>query len=177
MLSGVVILTDKPFDIGDFIEVGTYKGTVLDITFRSTRIQALDNSFITIPNSTITTEYVVNWNKLESRRFECILNLSMDTTSEKIKNVIEKLKLVLKNNPTIMPETVQVHFDTISSYSSDIKIFLYINETDYKKFLDAKEKIYCDILELVEKENIDLAYPTQTVYVKGTEQENKIDIN
>lgn len=173
LLSGTIILTDKPFDIGDYIEVGDCKGTVIDITFRSTRIKAVDNSIITIPNSTITSENIINWNKLESRRFDCTLNLSMDTSSEKIKNILEKIKFILKNNPDVLPDTVQVNFDTISSYSADIKIFLYINETDYIKFLKIKEKIYCDILELVEIENIDLAYPTQTVYVKNTEIEKK----
>jgi len=173
LLSGAVILTDKPFDIGDFIEIGTYKGTVVDITFRSTRIKALDNSIVTIPNSTITAEYIVNWNKLTSRRLEFILNLSMDTTSEKIKNVVEKIKLILKNNPDVLPDTVQVNLDEISSYSCDVKIFLYINETDHIKYLNAKEKIYCEILHLVEMENIDLAYPTQTVYVKNTEVKNE----
>lgn len=171
LLSGAIILTDKPFDIGDFIEVGSYKGTVVDITFRSTRIKSNDNAIITIPNSTITAEYVVNWNKLKSRRLDFVLNLSMDTTSEKIKNVVEKIKLVLKNNPDVLPETVQVNLDEISSYSSDLKIFVYINKTDYIGFLNVKEKIYCDILELVERENIDLAYPTQTVYVKNTEEQ------
>lgn len=179
LLSGAVILTDKPFDIGDYIEIGTYRGTVIDITFRSTRIKATDNSIITIPNSTITAEYVVNWNKLKNRRLEFILNLSMETTSEKIKNVVEKIKLILKNNPNVLPDTVQVNLDAISSYSSDVKIFLYVDETDYIKFLGIKEKIYCDILELVERENIDLAYPTQTVYVKNAEKvestETKID--
>lgn len=170
LLSGVVILTDKPFDIGDYIVVGNHEGNVIDITFRSTRIKARDNSIITIPNSTITSEYVVNWNRLECRRIECVLNLSMDTTSEKIKDLIEKLKLVLKNNPFVLPDTVQVNLDEISSYSSDVKIFLYVSETDYIKFLNVKEKIFCEILKLVEMENIDLAYPTQTIYVKNTEQ-------
>lgn len=172
LMSGAVIFTDKPFEIGDFIEVGTHKGNVIDITFRSTRIKAPDNSIITIPNSLVTSEYVVNWNKLENRRLEFVLNLSMETTSDKIKDLIEKLKLVLKNNPDVLPETVQVNLDAIASYSSDIKIFLYINESDYIKFLNVKEKIYCDILKLVEIENIDLAYPTQTVYVKNTEEKN-----
>ena len=170
LLSGAVILTDKPFDIGDYIEVGAYKGTVIDITFRSTRIRAIDNSIITIPNSTITTEYVVNWNKLKNRRLDFVLNLSMSTSADKIRNIVEKIKFILKNNPDVMPDTVQVNLDAISSYSSDVKVFLYINETDYIKFLSIKEKIYCDILELVERENIDLAYPTQTVYVKNTEE-------
>jgi len=69
LISGVSILTDKPFVIGDWIEVGEYQGTVIDITFRSTRIKSNNNSVITIPNSTITSTYVINWNRLTSRRF------------------------------------------------------------------------------------------------------------
>lgn len=171
LLSGAVILTDKPFDIGDLVEIGNYKGNVVDITFRSTRIRALDNSIVTIPNSTITSEYIVNWNRLKTRRLEFVLNLSMDTSSEKIKSIIAKMKLILKNNPDVLPDTVQVNLDEIASYSSDVKIVLYINKVDYIEFLSVKEKIYCDILELVEMENIDLAYPTQTIYVKNTDTE------
>ena len=55
LLSGVSILTDKPFVIGDWISVGNYAGTVLNITFRSTRIRCADNSVVTIPNSVVTT--------------------------------------------------------------------------------------------------------------------------
>mgnify|MGYP003308551668 CR=1 FL=1 len=60
LLSGAVILTDKPFQLGDWIEVGTFSGTVVDITFRSTRIKTINNTLITIPNSVITAEYVIN---------------------------------------------------------------------------------------------------------------------
>lgn len=171
LLSGFVILTDKPFSIGDWVEIGTFQGTVIDITFRSTRIQSYNNSIITIPNSTVTAEYVTNWNKLPSRRFDCTLNLSLDTTSEKIKSIVKKLRVVLENNPEVKKDTVQVSLSQITAYSSDIKIFLYTKRTNYAEFLQVKQDLLCDILELVEKENIDLAYPTQTVYVKDNKKE------
>lgn len=173
LLSGVTILTEKPFEIGDWIKVGTNQGTVLDITFKSTRIKASDNTIITIPNSMITEDCVINWNKLKSRRFDCILKLNLDTTATQIKKIIEKMKLVLKNNPNIDSTTVQVVFDAISAYSSDIKIFLYINESDYIKYLKVKEEIYYDLLNIIDKENIELAYPTQTIHLAKNEGENK----
>jgi MscS family membrane protein len=172
LLSGVAILTDKPFNIGDWIEVGDFAGSVTDITFRSTRIKTANNSVITIPNSTVMSEYVTNWNKLTSRRFDLTLNLSLQTTTEKIKKIVKQIKVVLENNPNVVQNSVQVHFDGISSCSSDIKIFLYIKEKDYIKFLDVKQDLLCDLLYLVEKENIDLAYPTQTLYVKNRKGEN-----
>lgn len=173
LLSGVTILTEKPFEIGDWIKVGLNQGTVLDITFKSTRIKAADNTIITIPNSMITEDCVINYNNLKTRRFDCMLNLHLDTTADEIKKLVEKIKLVLKNNPDVDPETVQVVFDAISAYSSDIRIFLYIKESEYVKYLKVKEKIYYDLLSLIDKENIELAYPTQTVYLAKNEGENK----
>lgn len=173
LLSGVTILTEKPFEIGDWIQVGTNQGTVIDITFKSTRIKAADNTIVTIPNSMITEDCVVNWNKLKSRRFECILNLNLDTTAEEIRKLNEKIKLVLKNNPAIDSESVQVVFDAITAYSSDIKIFLYIKESEYIKYLKIKEEIYYNLLKLIDKENISLAYPTQTIYIAKDEGEKK----
>lgn len=169
MLSGAAILTDKPFVIGDWIEVDQFQGTVIDITFRSTRIKSYNNAVVTIPNSTITSTYVVNWNRLTSRRFDCILNLSLETPSEKIKKIVKEIKLVLQNNPEVIKETVEVSLNEITACSCDLKIFLYVREADYSKFLKAKQDILCSLLFLVEKENIDLAYPTQTVYVKRKE--------
>ena len=169
LISGVTIITDKPFSIGDWIEVGDYQGTVINISYRSTRIKNANNAIVTIPNSVITSTYVLNWNKLTSRRFDCSLNLSLETTSEEIKKVIKQIQLVLENDSNVIPETVQVFFDGISNYSNTIKIFMYIKETNYVKYLKIKEEIYCNLLGLIEKENIDLAYPTQTLYLKKAE--------
>ena len=173
ILSGITILTDKPFVVGDWIEVGEYQGNVIDITFRSTRIKSYNNAVITIPNSTITSTYVVNWNRLTSRRFDCILNLSLDTSSEKIKKIVKEIKLMLQNDPKIIKETVEVTLNEISHSSCDIKIFLFVREAVYSDFLKAKQDILCNLLYLLEKENVDLAYPTQTLYIKRKEEEEE----
>ena len=170
ILSGMAILADKPFLIGDWIEVDKYQGTVIDITFRSTRIKSYDNSVVTIPNSTITSNYVVNWNRLTSRRFDCMLNLALDTPSEKIEKMVKEIKLVLQNDPNVIKETVEVNLHEITNTSCNIKIYLYVREADYAKFLKAKQQILCSILYLFEKENVELAYPTQNVYVKRKDE-------
>lgn len=166
ILSGIAILSDKPFVIGDWIEVDQFQGTVIDITFRSTRIKSYNNAVITIPNSTITSNYVVNWNRLTSRRFDCVLNLTLDTPSEKIKKIVKEIKLMLQNDPKVIKETVEVTLNEIASSSCNVKIFLYVREAEYAKFLHAKQDILCNLLYLFEKENVELAYPTQTLFVR-----------
>lgn len=169
LLSGFTILSDKPFTIGDWIEVGNYAGTVIDITFRSTRIKAKNNTIITIPNSTITTEYVINWSKLKARRFDCNLTLDMSVSTEKIKKVIKELKTIMCAKDYVKEDTVYVGFNGISAYSHDIKIFAYLKETNYEKYLKLEEDLNCEFLKVLEKEQVELAYPTETVHVKNIE--------
>lgn len=165
LLSGFYILSDKPFVIGDFINVGVHSGTVIDINFRSTRIRAVDGSVISIPNETITSDYIVNWSKLKSRRIECDLNLKMNIDTEKIKKIIKEIKVVICSKDYVKTDTVYVGFNEIGNYSYTIKIFLDITETDYMKHLKCKEELNCEILKVLAKEGVELAFPTETVHI------------
>lgn len=166
LFSGISILSEKPFVIGDWIEIGEHAGTVIDISFRSTRIRSMNNSIVTIPNSTITSEYVVNWNKLKSRRYDCNLALRMDEVDpEKIRNIIKELKVVICAKDYVQRDTVYVGFNGIEEYSYNIKIFVYVTETNYTKYLKIQEDLNCEFLNVLKKENVELAYPTQTVQV------------
>lgn len=166
LIGGFSIITDKPFEIGDFIEVGTFQGTVIDITFRSTRLKANNNTIIAMPNSVIVTEYVKNWSKLDSRRIEMKLRLSLNENTETIHRCISKIKTALQNNPNVLSETVVVYFDSIESDANLISLYGYINTSDYNKYLKIKEQVNCDILSVLERENVELVYPTQKVYMK-----------
>ena len=167
LIGGFTIITDKPFEIGDYIEVGTFQGTVIDITFRSTRLKAVNNTEISLPNSVIVTEYVKNWSKLEQRRLDMKLRISLNSNAETINRCISKIKTVLKAHPNILEETVVVYFDSIGSDANVISLYAYMNTADYAKYLAVKEEVNCDILSVLERENIELVYPTQKVYTKA----------
>lgn len=176
LFSGVSILSEKPFLIGDWIEVGKYSGTVIDISFRSTRIRCANNSIITIPNSTITAEYVINWNKLKSRRIDCTLKLNMkDLTPDKIKKIIKEIKVVICSKDYVERDSIYIGFNGISDYSYDLKIFVYVTETDYVKYLKLEEDLNCEFLNILAKENVELAYPTQTLNISDFSKEDMED--
>lgn len=166
LFSGISILSEKPFVIGDWIEIGDHSGSVIDISFRNTRIRCADNSIVVIPNSSITSEYVINWNKLKARRYDCTLNLEMkNMTPEKIKDIIKELKVVICAKDYVQRDGVYVGFNGISDYSYNIKIFVYVTETNYINFLKIEEDLNCEFLNVLSKENVELAYPTQTINV------------
>ena len=181
LFGGFAIITDKPFKVGDWIEVGNYSGTVVDMTYRSTKIKAVDNTIITINNSTIAESYVKNWGNIDRRRYSVTLNLPLHTSEEKINKLLNKIRFVLKTNPDILEDTLEVHFDNIDT--EGIKLFIYMNtsKTNYTEYLVFKDTINLELIKILESENVKLAYPGKNIYInaideiKNTENMGKLE--
>lgn len=166
MLAGFSIISDRPFDIGDYIEVDIYKGTVEDITFRTTRIRDINNQIVVLPNSLLTTTSIINGSKREKRRYQLLLTLELNTPLEKVSELTESIKLLLNTHQNIEKESIRVFFDTISVNGIDISIGFYTDLIDLVGFLKFKEEMNYTLLEIINHANIELAYPSQSLYLK-----------
>ena len=167
LISSFVIITEKPFVVGDYIETDSFKGTVEDITFRSTVVRTNDRSVVSIPSSKIAESYVLNWARTGGkRRYDLDLGITLETPLTKLNKFIETLKLELTKVSGVENDTINIHLGDIKSDSINVYIYLYIAAKDYSEYLDQKEKVNYTILNLVDEQKIALAYPTQTVYVK-----------
>ena len=165
-LAGISIISDRPFEIGDYITVGDLSGTVEDITFRTTRIRNADNQVIVLPNSVLTDNNIINSSKRESRRFFTVLTLELDTPLEKVTQLTENIKLALTTHPQVINETVKVFFETISADGIDLSIDLKTSALEYVDYLKFKEEINYTLLDMVNQAKIGLAYPSQSIYLK-----------
>lgn len=166
LFGGLVIFLDKPFIVGDWIEVDKYEGTIEDITFRSTRVRTFENSIVNIPNSIIANASIINWSKMEKRRYKVNLCLELDTTLEKVLIVEEKIKKMLKQHDDVIDDTIIVRFDNIIDNGINLLVSSYTNSVDYSSFLEEKEKINFKIMQILREENVELAYDTKTVCIK-----------
>lgn len=169
LISGFSIMSDKPFLVGDWIEVGVNQGTVVEISFRCTKIQTSDNTIITIQNSVFTTENVVNWSRMKQRRYLLNIKLPLETNVDEIERITKKIKFVLKNNDDIDKETIQVHFDTIGLDSMNVVIYMYTDIVNYADYLVFRQGVNEQVLKVLESENVKMAYPGQNVYVHQVE--------
>ena len=88
LFGGLVIFLDKPFIVGDWIQMEDFEGTVEDITFRSTRVRTFENSLVNIPNSIISNSSIINWSKMEKRRYKTNLCVEIDTPLDKLQKKI-----------------------------------------------------------------------------------------
>ena len=166
MLAGVSILSDKPFTVGDYINVGDYTGTVEDITFRTTRIRDMDNTIIVLPNNLLTNSSIINYTKREMRRYDLKLTLELDTPLDKVSDLSESIKSLLIEHSEVLNENIRVFFDKISENGIDISISFYTYILEYNRFLEFKQEMNYAILEFVNSKNINLAYNSQSIYLK-----------
>ena len=141
LLSGIAIASDKPFIIGDFVKIGTYEGTVTEIKFRCTRIRTVEDTIVTIQNSTITSSEVVNYTEMTKRRQDIVLNLPIENKREDLERINIELKNVLEKEKNVIQESVRIYFDKIESEGLKMKIYLYTPITNYDDFLEFKTKI------------------------------------
>ena len=166
LFGGLVIFLDKPFTVGDWIEMSPFEGTVEDITFRSTRIRTFENSVVNIPNSIISESSVINWSKMEKRRYKTNLCIQLDTPLEKLEKLQARIREMLQEKEGIYDESIIVKFDEIKDNGINILVCSYTDSVDYLSYLAEKENINCKIMKIIREENIELAYDTKTVYVK-----------
>lgn len=157
IIAGCSIITDKPFDIGDYVEIDSIPGTVEDITFRSTRIRTFENCIVNIPNSTVANASIINWSKMDQRRNKVNLCLKIDTPLEKIKIVQDKIKNILIEHEDVIEDSITVKFDNITSNGINLLIYSYTSSVDYASFLKEREIINFKIMKILKEENVQLA--------------------
>lgn len=166
LFGGLVIFLDKPFVVGDWIEIESYEGIVEDVTFRSTRIRTFENSLVNIPNSVIANGSIINWSRLEKRRNKVNLCLEIDTPLEKVQIVQQRIKEMLMQHDDVIDDTIIVRFDNIADNGINLLVCSYTNSVNYASFLEEKEKINFKIMQILKEENVQLAYDTKTIFIK-----------
>ena len=166
LFGGLVIFLDKPFVVGDWIEIESYEGIVEDITFRSTRIRTFENSLVNIPNSVIANSSIINWSKLEKRRNKVNLCLDLSTPLEKVQIVQKRIKEMLMQHDDVIDDTIMVRFDNITDNGINLLVCSYTNSVNYASFLEEKEKVNFKIMQILKEENVELAYDTKTVFLR-----------
>ena len=174
LFSGLAIFWDKPFAIGDWVEIGTgtttISGSVQEISFRSTKIKAVDDTIITIQNSSISTQNIINWSVIKKRIYKTNLKLPLETEEITVEKVMNRIKFILRYNKDVINESVSVYFNTIQTDGININIYLETHIVDYAEYQKFCNKLNLTILNILETQGVKLAYPGQNVYIKGIEE-------
>lgn len=168
MFAGLIIFLDRPFAIGDYVQFQNYEGTVEDISFRSTRIRLITNSVLTVPNQILETESIINWSRIEKRRYSTNLGLRLNTPMNTVEKVTEQMKEMLEKMPHVIENTVEVHFTDITEDSMLISIYLYTDIIVYNEYLSWRQEINLLLMHILEENQAQLAYKSQEIYLRNS---------
>ncbi len=169
IFGGFTIMLDKPFNISQRVKVQSLEGVVERIGFRSTRLRTVGGNLVTIPNATISNNYVENVALREAIRRDIVLNFPLSTTTAQMQQLINKLRELFANqgdNFDYEQRPPRVYFSDFKEWSFVINILYWHNSTDWWASVLFGETINGAIMAIMEELDIKLAIPTQSVHVE-----------
>jgi small-conductance mechanosensitive channel len=164
LLSSISIFLDKPFEEGDFIIVDNDLGTIKKIGIKSTRISTLQGEELVISNKELVEKRIHNYKKLSRRRIVFSIGLTYNTKLDKLKQAVNIIKEII--NSIELADLDRVHFSKFGDFSLIFDIVYYVNIGDYNKYMDTQQEINFKIKQEFEKQGIEMAFPTQTIYLE-----------
>ena len=166
LFSGLVILLDRPFSIGDWITVGDVSGEVVDINFRSTKVRALDNSVYILTNSTVSSATINNGTLRNKRLYRFTLGVTYDTSRPQLEQLMTDLTAMLKASPYTYEDSVLVKLSGFGASSIDLLVSAYLRTADMTRFLQMQNDLNLDLMDVMQKNGVDFAFPSTTVYLE-----------
>jgi MscS family membrane protein len=168
LISGILVLVEKRFKIGDWILVeGTIEGIVEKIGFRSTVIRKFDKSLAIIPNFQFAENSVVNISETTNWRIRWSITLQYDTTVEQLKKIREEIeKYINKSEDFNQSVGVAVRIEKFSDSSIDLLVRCFTASNSWTDSLLVKERLAIAIKEIVEGNKASFAFPSQSIYIE-----------
>ncbi|PCI96542.1 MAG: transporter [Flavobacteriales bacterium] len=164
IFGGIMIFTDKPFKVGDRIKINGFDGTISEVGIRTSRMITLEGRLVTIPNSLFTGDMVENVSAEPCRKVVLNLGLTYDMKAEQMEKGIELLKEIAKTNNNVNDDYL-VSFNSFGDFSLGILFVYYIKSGSDN--LDTQTAINLEILKQFGANDLDMAFPTQTIYSIG----------
>jgi len=164
ILSSFSIYFDKPFEIGDYIMIGEHDGTVKKIGLKTTRLETLQGEELVISNSELTSSRVQNFRKLKSRRVLLNFGVEYGTDHGKLKKVNEMIKKLIDEIELV--ELARTHFIEFGDSSLNFEVAYHVMSSDHQVYFDKQQEVNFALHDALEKEGINMAFPTRTVQLQ-----------
>jgi len=168
LISGVLVLVEKRFKMGDWIQVeGVIEGVVEKIGFRSTTIRKFDKSLAIIPNFQFAENAVINLSQTTNWRIRWSITLQYNTTVDQLKKVREEIEKYIKESEDFNINLgVAVRIEKFSDSSIDLLVRCFTASDSWTNWLEVKERLAIAIKQIVENNGASFAFPSQSIYVE-----------
>lgn len=166
LLGSFTIFLDKPFTIGDIIKVGNIEGTVEHIGFRSTRLRTVEKTYLTVPNKKMVDSELDNLSMRLQRRVQFNISLLYETSTSQFKSIVADIQAYIDNHPQISTVENVVRVHNFADSGIEIMIRYFVNSKDFDVYMNVRQEVNYQIMDIVHKHGSDFAYPTTAVLMK-----------
>jgi small-conductance mechanosensitive channel len=165
LLASLSIVLDKPFMIGDFIVVGSQMGTVEYVGIKTTRIRSLSGEELVFSNKDLLESRIQNFKRMWERRVVQTVGVTYGTPLATMKQISSWIKAAIVKHPKLRFD--RCNFSKYGDSSLIYEFVFWVSDPDYNIFMDLQEQVLFDLREKLDAENVEFAFPTQTIYVKN----------
>jgi MscS family membrane protein len=175
LFGAVAIFADKPFRVGDRIQLDSIDGTVEAIGLRSTRVRNLDGFLVSIPNKNMANANIVNVSKRLNIKTVMNVGLTYDTSPQQVERAMQIIDEIYRPHPKTAD--LLISFNKFEPSSLNILVVHWWNSTDSKEYLLGSQKLNLELKRRFDAESISFAFPSQTVYLRQDSQWRVANLN
>ncbi|MGD8738866.1 MAG: mechanosensitive ion channel family protein [Desulfobacterales bacterium] len=163
LFASFTIVLDKPFVIGDFIIVDNFMGTIEHIGLKTTRVRSLSGEQLIFSNSDLLKTRIRNFKRMYERRVVFSLGVVYQTSRQNLTKIPKIIKNIIEKQEQTRFD--RAHFKEYGSYALNFEIVYWIENPDYNIYMDIQQAINLEIFQQFEKEGIEFAYPSQSIFI------------
>lgn len=168
LIGSATIFVDQPFQVGDWIEGSGFAGTVKEVGFRTTRIQPIDTSVISVPNGQIMNMSITNLGARSARLFSTTLGVTYDTPPVLLESFLKGLERIILTHPQTRNDPYYVRLRDLGPSSLDIMFRAWIDTSTFAEEVKVREELIFSILRLAEQLRVSFAFPSTSIYLEST---------
>lgn len=162
LLASLSITLDRPFVVGDAIAVGDFNGTVEQIGIKSVRLRSVNGEQIVMSNADLLSSRVRNFGRMRERRIAFTVGVALDSNPAKLKQIPAALRAIVESGKNTRFD--RSHFARIGAGSLDFETVYHVTTADYGIYMDIQQDINLRVIEMLDKEGLELAVPVQRVW-------------
>ena len=184
VFGSIIIITERPFVVGDWISANNVEGIVEKVSFRSTCIRTFYQELVYVPNNLLSNTPIINYTQRQKYRIQFLLGVTYSTTREQLQNVCQQIRQLCEQMDDIYSEGFDVNFFEFGDSSLNIRIVCYAkvpeNTQNYalknSTYHKIREKFNLEVMRILEENSVSCAFPSRSIYfetpIPGTEKKD-----
>jgi small-conductance mechanosensitive channel len=163
VLASLSIAADKPFVLGDTIQVDNFVGTVEDVGLKTTRLRSLSGEQLIFANSDLLKSRIRNLERMTDRRVVLAFGIDYRTPADQVERVPGLVRAVVEAQTVARLD--RAHFKGFGAASLDFEVVYFLSDPDYNLYMDSQQAILLALMRALEREGIRLAQPDRTLWI------------